>query len=68
MKITPPEQVAWFKTILEGKASYLRFAKQTINRPEVIEIAQTDYDCAEAVMATLLNNALPYGGVRKDRK
>ena len=52
--ITLPEQVAWFKTILEGKAAYLRFAKQTINRPEVNEIAQTDYDCALAVMATLL--------------
>ena len=52
--ITLPEQVAWFKGVLNEKYGRLHHAKQTINRPEVTEYAQMEYDCALAVMATLL--------------
>ena len=53
-KITPAEQVVWLKGILDGKFSRLDFAKNISGLPDVIESTQLDYDCALAVMATLL--------------
>ena len=51
--ITLPEQVSWVAGILHGHEERLRNAKH-LCAPEAEEEAQRDYDCALAVMATLL--------------
>ena len=51
--ITIPEQIAWVAGILHGHEERLRNAKR-LCAPEAEEEAQRDYDCALAVMATLL--------------
>ena len=51
--ITLPEQVAWVAGILHGHEERLRNAKH-LCATEAEEEAQRDYDCALAVMATLL--------------
>ena len=64
-KITLSEQVAWYKGILKEFAFRLDFAKKTIGRPEVIELDQREYDCALAVMATLLATINAQQAVKK---